>query len=239
MSAQSNFYLDGIVKYKVATQVFEIGPHSIEMTRLTDFESSVDQMYDYLKLAQREEELHTLAPYFAVIWPSAVVLAQTLLKLKPSEKDSFLEVGCGLGLPSKLALLLNLDTTMTDLHPDLPLFIEQNFSTDENSLFSNLKWTLSDWSQVSGQDKTEKELSPMLNRKFKWVVASDVLYEKKFIPQVARALIHFVEQDGTILVTDPGRPFLQDFESEMKKLGYSCHLEVKSEIFILQFVRQF
>ncbi len=53
------------------------------------------------------------------------------------------------------------------------------------------------------------------------MIGSDVLYESKHPREVARGLLKFVKPGGTILLSDPGRSYLQQFVNAMNEEGYS------------------
>jgi len=49
------------------------------------------------------------------------------------------------------------------------------------------------------------------------VMGSDILYESKHPREVARGLLRFVKPNGTIILSDPGRTYLQQFVDAMKE----------------------
>ena len=46
------------------------------------------------------------------------------------------------------------------------------------------------------------------------------MYESQHAMQVAEALIAFLKPGGKIILSDPGRAYVQKFISSMKELGY-------------------
>jgi predicted nicotinamide N-methyase len=55
--------------------------------------------------------------------------------------------------------------------------------------------------------------------RFDLVLASDVLYERRHAPLVARAVMQSLAPDGVALVADPGRAALDEFLRECVALG--------------------
>jgi 2-polyprenyl-3-methyl-5-hydroxy-6-metoxy-1,4-benzoquinol methylase len=55
---------------------------------------------------------------------------------------------------------------------------------------------------------------------FDLVLGSDILYESQHPMQVARALIAFLKPGGKIILSDPGRAYIQKFITSMNECGY-------------------
>jgi predicted nicotinamide N-methyase len=52
------------------------------------------------------------------------------------------------------------------------------------------------------------------------VLGSDILYESKHPREVARGMLNFVRPGGRIILSDPGRAYLQKFLDAMRELGH-------------------
>lgn len=148
----------------------------------------------------RDERL----PYWADLWPSAIVLAGEVATLDGGGRRA-IEYGAGLGLPSLAALDAGFNVTATDYYDDALLFARRNAI---RNLGRDLATRLVDWRSMPGD----------LGR-FDLVLAADVLYERPYAPLVARAVIGALSPDGTALIADPGRVALNACLAECATLG--------------------
>lgn len=143
-------------------------------------------------------------PYWADLWPSAIVLSRAIAALDGRGKSA-IELGAGLGLPSLAALEAGFAVTATDYYADALLFARRNavriFGRD-------LSTALVDWRAM-----------PQDLGRFDLVLAADVLYERPYAPLVARAVIGLLAPDGVALIADPGRVALQACLEECRALG--------------------
>ena len=83
--------------------------------------------------------------------------------------------------------------------------------------------------------------------KFDLVLGSDILYESQHPNQVAKALISLLGPGGKIILSDPGRAYVQKFLTSMQELGYPEKMTIQKveakltlknkerEIFIFEF----
>jgi 2-polyprenyl-3-methyl-5-hydroxy-6-metoxy-1,4-benzoquinol methylase len=79
--------------------------------------------------------------------------------------------------------------------------------------------------------------------KFDLVIGSDILYESAHPDAVAKSLTSFLNPNGKIILSDPGRAYVQKFVLSMNKLGYREKMYIekvesnwtKKEIFIFEF----
>jgi predicted nicotinamide N-methyase len=124
---------------------------------------------------------------------------------KNNPGETTLEIGCGLAVPSLFLASMGGNVIATDFHPDVPYFLKLN--CDENKIsvpFVRAGYT---------------DMGELKNKKFSRVMGSDILYEYKHIRDVGDALIRHMEDDGEILLADPGRSYLQEFSDYMKSCG--------------------
>ena len=190
----------------------------------------LDEAIDTICNAMTEEDkkdpfAEDLCPYFGILWPAAEALAEFISKNPQHFKNTrVLELGCGLGLPSLVASHLGAKVLATDFHPD----VEEYFT--RNLRHSNLAC---EYTRLNWRDED------LLREKFDVVMGSDVLYEGKHPQEVAQGLIRFIKPNGKIILSDPGRNYLQQFLTAMKIEGFTeeTHLiSVKEkEIFVFVF----
>jgi predicted nicotinamide N-methyase len=143
-------------------------------------------------------------PYWADLWPSAVVLAGVLAQERGGGRP-LLELGCGLGLVSIGAMLAGYATLATDYYDDALRFTAVNART---ALGRAPAVRLVNW----------RALPADLGR-FARVVAADVLYEKEYGALVPRVIDRTLARDGLATVADPGRSAAPDFVRQCEALG--------------------
>jgi predicted nicotinamide N-methyase len=199
------------VKYPTITRTKKIGNKVYVVEAIRDLDEAIDLI---CKAMTPDEQLdpfaEDLCPYFGILWEAAISLSEFLAenpKLVSNKK--VLELGCGLGLPSLVATNLGADVLATDFHPD----VEEYFQRNCRHSSVECKYLRLNWREENVQEK------------FDVVIGSDVLYESKHPKEVALGLLRFVKDGGTIILSDPGRSYLQQFLSAMKELG------VKEEMF--------
>jgi ETFB lysine methyltransferase len=129
-------------------------------------------------------------PYWADVWPSSIVLAGRLLKLKGRGKTA-LELGCGVGLSTLAATSAGFDVLSTDYYEDA-------LDVTRANVFRNLgkiaRTRLVDWRHLPADLGT-----------FDLVFASDVLYEKEYAELLPVLLCRLLAPAGIALIADPGR----------------------------------
>jgi len=172
-----------------------IGGH----TWLIDRPRSSDDLINAVDF-ERDERL----PYWADLWPSAIVLATEVSALHGAGLRA-LELGCGLGLPATAAAHAGFDVTATDYYEDALRFARRN---TVRNLGRDIATRLVDWSAL-----------PSDLGRFDLVLASDVLYERRYAPLVARAVVRSLADNGMALIADPGRAALNSFRDECVALG--------------------
>ncbi len=190
-----------------------VGGHEFFLESLQSFENTIDQIFERLKDKALESAVYALCPYFGALWPSARALAEILCSLDKQELDgkTFLEVGCGLALPSMLASRLGALVMASDFHPDVELFFSRNI--ERNSL-ANVVYRPQSWGELSGNLGT-----------FDIIVGSDVLYESKQPEDLAGFLVRTLKSDGVAVITDPKRPYFKDFVKVMQDSGYTASVQ--------------
>lgn len=216
------------VNYKTLTQQRKLGNKVYVMECIRSLDEAIDQVCELLTHEEQKDPFaEDLCPYFGILWPAAEALS-IYLNQNPNliKNKTILELGCGLGYPSLVATNLGARVLATDFHPD----VEEYFL--RNCRHSNLKC---DYMRLNWrEDKKDIGL-------FDFVIGSDVLYESKHASEVAKGLIRFLKPGGKILLSDPGRAYLQPFLEAMKNEGYDEESELISvqdkELFVFLFTK--
>jgi predicted nicotinamide N-methyase len=195
------------LKYDTHIQKESFGPLELTLETVADLDKAIDSLCEGINDEDAEKIfVQDLCPYFGVVWPAARALSTHLARMGEWLKDkTILEVGCGLALPSLISAKLGAKVLATDFHPDVPKFLERNIKHNNLSLeYKSLNW---------------REPNQKLGT-FDFIIGSDVLYESSHPKDLAHALIKFCGKDSHILISDPGRAYLQLFTDEMKNLGF-------------------
>ena len=210
----------------------------LEMATIRDLDESIDILCEHFGEENQDQSLaEEHCPYFGVMWEAGIGLSQLLTK-ELCENKNILEIGCGLALPSFVASRFGGNVTATDFHADVPIFLKIN--QQKNNI--EFKYRVLNWRNEFS--RTSSSLGH-----FDLVLGSDILYESQHAMEVAKALIAFLKPGGKIILSDPGRAYVQKFILSMKELGYpeifttqkiSADLTTKNverEIYIFEFIK--
>ncbi len=229
--------LSSLLSYELATQEIQLGSLRLQIQAIRDMNKTIDDLFLLLEKEGTPGLLEKLCPYFGVIWPSARALAGYFAAV-PEDRlrgKRVLELGCGLAIPSLVAASRGAHAVATDFHPEVPRFLAQNVQLNA---IQGLTYIESDWmtASVPGSDPLARDVP------YDWIIASDILYERTYPGPVARALTRNAGPKTSILLADPGRPYLQEFADEMKTLGFEVETTIaktpgteSTEIFMLLF----
>lgn len=196
-----------MVKYKTQMKQRRLGDKLYVMEVIRDLDEAIDMLCESLTQDEQKDPFaEDLCPYFGILWGAAEALAMYLNDHPEKLKNkSVLELGCGLGFPSLVATQLGGDVLATDFHPEVKEYFKRNCRHSVlECRYQRLNWR---------EDKTDIGL-------FDVVMGSDVLYESKHPREVARGLIRFLKPNGVVLLSDPGRAYLQQFLSAMRQEGH-------------------
>ena len=157
-------------------------------------------------------EVDEFLPYWAELWPSALALAEEVAR-RDVGRLRFVELGCGLGVPSLVAAARRAEVLATDWAEDAVELLRRN--AERNGL--TLEAALIDW----------RDPEPLLARApFDLVLAADVLYERRYVD----LLLELLPRLGrSVLLADPGRPFSDGFleragkEWSIERLGNTLY----------------
>ena len=155
----------------------------------------------------RDERL----PYWAELWPSALALARHLSRRDLAGTNA-IEMGCGVGLPTILALSRGASVLATDHYEAALDFTIYNASTNVD-----LKPEVSelDWRQPSMQSLGTFDL----------VLAADVLYERKNVAALADLVPKLLAPGGEAIFADPRRDEAPMFLKALEERGFEDTIE--------------
>lgn len=176
--ANPEFARDGHVEERVP-----LGDIEVALLRPRNSEALIDD-----EAFERDEFL----PYWAELWPSALVLARMLTRHSLRGART-LELGCGLGLAGMAAALAGGRVLATDWSADAIELLSLNAARNGIVLDA----------AVCAWEEPAPILAPA---PWDLVIASDVLYEPRNVEALLELLPRLVEGHGEIWIADPGRP---------------------------------
>ncbi len=216
------------VKYPTQIQQRKLGDKVFVMEAIRDLDEAIDLVCEALSDEEKKDPFaEDLCPYFGILWPSSEALSQYLYEHPEIVKDQkILELGSGLGYPSLVASHLGGEVLATDFHPDVEEYFLRNCRhSSVECKYERLNWR-----------ESKTDLGP-----FDLVMGSDVLYESKHPREVAQGLIRFLKPKGRIILSDPGRAYLQPFIHAMNAEGFKESFDSygigDKDIFIFVFTR--
>lgn len=141
-------------------------------------------------ISEKDFEVDDRLPYWADLWPSAVVLARFIRGLR-GEGRTLLELGCGSGVVATAAARAGFSVTATDYYDDAPQFARANAWRNATV---DIAARCADWNAW-----------PADMRGYDLIIASDVLYEQRNAPLIARVMAQSLGPRGEGWIADPGR----------------------------------
>jgi ETFB lysine methyltransferase len=154
-------------------------------------------------------------PYWADLWPASVVLARFVRGLRGAGR-SLLELGCGSGVVATAAARAGFAVTATDYYDDSAQFARANAWRNAQV---DITARCADWNSW-----------PSDLRGFDLIVASDVLYEQRNAPLLARTMAQSLGPNGEGWIADPGRVGSAGFPDWCISHALSCETVTKVPI---------
>lgn len=156
-------------------------------------------------------------PYWIRIWPAALAVARTLLRLRGLGSCRVLDLGCGLGLPGVVAAGAGARVTFADVEPDALAFAAWN-ARQQPGCAHDPASLLVDWSRdpVDGP--------------FDLIVLSDVSYHGKHHAALRRHLEAALGEGGAALHADPHRELSDRFLGSLSNSHAMAHTAKRTTI---------
>ncbi len=148
-----------------------------------------------LEAAQKELKDGKLIPYWAILWPAAIGLAEHVSQMGNMASKNILGLGAGLSLPSLIAAKAGATVLATDLAFEAMIFADANASANRLKMETKLL----DWNE------------PPIGLQFDLILGADLLYEKDNHKPVLKALQLMLSKGGKVLLSDPNRYNMQEF----------------------------
>ncbi|HEY7849582.1 MAG TPA: hypothetical protein VIC27_05920 [Ktedonobacterales bacterium] len=151
-------------------------------------------------------------PYWALLWPSGLALAEALLAERASAQGKrTLELGCGLGVTAAVALALGAQLTVSDLFDDALLFAEYNSRRCAGGAPAML---LLNWRTPAGRERL-LHAAP-----FELLLAADVLYEPEDLEPLLTLAPELLCPGAPFWLAEPGRKASRAFVAAALARGW-------------------
>lgn len=161
------------------------------------------------------DHLETLAasqghadPYWARLWPSALLMAEWVVSQSWPAGTRALELGCGIGIVGMAGLVAGLDLTFSDY---IPAAVGLAVANAQRNGFPTSRGVVLDWRSPSSET-------------FPVILAADVLYELELHSPLLDVLDQTLAVDGRAWIGDPGRYHCEAFVNQARQRGYKVLL---------------
>jgi predicted nicotinamide N-methyase len=198
-------------RYPVRLHLLDVGAKKLEILAPADPDSLLDD-----PVIEERYKADNYLPYWPIIWPSAMMLAARILQAgdsspAPRQGGVAMDLGCGLGIAGIAAALRGWHVEFTDYDPEAVQFAAFN-ALGNGVPAERLKAYQMDWRQP-------------VQRQFDWLIASDVLYERRLHPLLLGAVDKLLAPGGTVWIADPRRSSAEDFPVFAAQQGFRVHCE--------------
>lgn len=147
-------------------------------------------------------------PYWAILWPASLALAEFLEKLDFAPSTTFLELGAGLALPSLLIAKKGGNAIATDWYVEAMEYAMANAAANGCQLDAKIL----DWR------------CPPENLQFDHILGADILYEFRNHQPVLEVLETLLKPAGKAFISDPNRHRMPEFVERAEQAGWNILL---------------
>jgi predicted nicotinamide N-methyase len=151
-------------------------------------------------------------PYWALLWPSGMALAEALLASpKIAKQGRTLELGCGLGVTAVAALHVGAELWTADCFAEALAFCRYNTLRNTGRRANPL---LLDWRGLTGQEAC------VAAGPYALVLAADVLYEPEDVTPLLDLVPRLLAPGGAFWLAEPGRRISLAFTQAAAERGW-------------------
>lgn len=205
MLGAANLDTGGVVMPGYTTRKLDvrIGSQEWKIRALHDLQ----QYADPVGAAKRAGICSASWSLFGQLWPASKALARAVKRID-IEGRRFIELGCGLGLPSLVLRARGAEVTATDHHPLSKSFLDYNAALNNIPApdYVDLAWGMSDASTDLGR--------------FDVIIGSDILYEPDHAEMLANLINRLATAKAKVLITCPGRGYRNRFSRMLQSKGF-------------------
>ncbi|MGZ3654775.1 MAG: class I SAM-dependent methyltransferase [Bdellovibrionota bacterium] len=204
------------------TSVQALEDLGLEIECLKSLDETIDAFFAEYERTGRAELFEGLCPYFGVVWPAGRALARIMGREGERWRGrEVLEIGCGLALPSIVLSRAGALVTATDLHPDVPVFLDHNRARNRSP---GPDYPFLDW-------RASRSLPPA-----ELLIGSDIVYDRVQPEQLVKFLRELPTWNEAVF-TDPGRPYWETFVNSVKGQPWNPRESVEDGVFVLRLSR--
>ena len=175
-------------------------------------ESQTDDAADAAAIARRTATSGALLPYWALVWPSGLALAERLLANPGALAGKrTLELGCGLGTTATAALAGDARLWVADCFAETLLFCRYNTLRNAGAQPRTL---LLNWRTVEGR------AACLAVAPFDALLAADILYEQDDLEPLLSLAPGLLAPGGAFWLAEPGRRVSRAFVAEARARGW-------------------
>ncbi|NTV99638.1 MAG: methyltransferase domain-containing protein [Chlorobiaceae bacterium] len=185
-------------EYDIDERKFSIGASTFSILSVLDSYALLDRI-DPEEFVKDEQ-----MPYWAEIWPSAIVLSSWLAEELKPEGKRVIEIGSGVGLVSVIAASCGASVLATDYSGEALRFVRYN-ALKNNVILDCARL---DWRNVQCPER------------FDCLFAADVLYERVNLLPIANAIDKLLKPGGRAFIADPRRSMAEQFLGIVSENGF-------------------
>ena len=197
-------------RYPIRLHELTAGAHRLDIFAPADPDSLLDD-----PTVEARYQKDNYLPYWPVIWPSSLMLAEHILNsqdspptwpMQSAAPPRAIELGCGLGIAGIAAAKRGWHVTFTDYDPEAVDFAAFN---------ANCNHIPADLVQARHMDWRDP-----IHERFDWIIASDVLYERRLHSILLHAIDQLLAPQGVVWISDPQRNSAADFPPYAVEKGF-------------------
>lgn len=156
-------------------------------------------------ISNEQYEKDKFLPYWAEHWPSAEVMFPFIENSVFPADYQICELGCGLGTISTILSQKNRSVFSVDISLHACIYAKENIRRNGGTP----KVIVSDWRSMAFKSG------------FDLIIASDVLYEERWIEPILNCIKSLLKTDGKAWIADPCRRFWNSFKQAAVQSGFS------------------
>lgn len=190
----------------------QLDAHGVLPGQRTARERPASQTTDAAAIARRTATSGALLPYWALVWPSGLALAETLLANPDAMRGMrALELGCGLGTTATAALSCGARLWVADCFAETLLFCRYNTLRNARAQPRTL---LVNWRTAEGR------AACLAAGPFDALLAADILYEQDDLEPLLHLAPGLLAPGGVFWLAEPGRRVSRAFVAEALSRGW-------------------
>ncbi len=171
-----------------------------------------DAVFDTITDEQYDKD--RFLPYWAEQWPAATAFFSFVMKQSFPHDLWTCELGCGLGVIASVLSNKGCSVVATDIAPHGCRFAAYNIAANGGVP----RVVCADW------------CAPPFQRQFNLIVASDVLYEARWIDPILDNIEHLLAADGRAWIADPCRQHWELFKQNVARRGFDQRVLERSSV---------